>query len=162
MLRLLRVLSRRPAACSYSRTCAGPTRETLALLEYLADNLAAERVLCVATVRDEGGDAAPGWRAGRARVPAVLPLGRLNPAAMARMVRACLDAPDLQDTSRPSSPSGRRGAFWPSGGLDATAGGHVPSAVHQPIDGLYAARMLRAAGDLRGVFSAVTSTATAS
>ena len=31
-------------------------QETLALLEYLADNLAAERVLCLATLREEGGE----------------------------------------------------------------------------------------------------------
>ena len=34
--------------------------ETLALLEYLADNLSAERVLCVGTLRDEDGAAAAG------------------------------------------------------------------------------------------------------
>ena len=47
--------------------------------------------------------------------------------------------------------------FWPSGGLEAGGrAGHVPSAVHQPIDGLYDER--GAFGDaavLRGVFSAV-------
>lgn len=47
--------------------------------------------------------------------------------------------------------------FWPSGGLEPGGrAGHVPSAVHQPIDGLYDARgQFRAAADLRGVFSAV-------
>ena len=47
--------------------------------------------------------------------------------------------------------------FWPSGGLEPGGqAGHVPSAVHQPIDGLYDER--GAFGDvaaLRGVFSAV-------
>jgi thiosulfate/3-mercaptopyruvate sulfurtransferase len=47
--------------------------------------------------------------------------------------------------------------FWPSGGLEPGGRpGHVPSAVHQPIDGLYDER--GAFGDvaaLRGVFSAV-------
>jgi thiosulfate/3-mercaptopyruvate sulfurtransferase len=47
--------------------------------------------------------------------------------------------------------------FWPSGGLEPGGrAGHVPSAVHQPIEGLYDGRgRFRAAADLRGVFSAV-------
>ena len=47
--------------------------------------------------------------------------------------------------------------FWPSGGLDpAGRAGHVPSAVHQPIDGLYDEHgSFRAATDLRQVFSRV-------
>jgi thiosulfate/3-mercaptopyruvate sulfurtransferase len=47
--------------------------------------------------------------------------------------------------------------FWPSGGLEPGGrAGHVPSAVHQPIDDLYDGRgRFRAAADLRGVFSAV-------
>jgi thiosulfate/3-mercaptopyruvate sulfurtransferase len=47
--------------------------------------------------------------------------------------------------------------FWPSGGLEPGGrAGHVPSAVHQPIDSLYDARgRFRPAAGLRGVFSAV-------
>jgi thiosulfate/3-mercaptopyruvate sulfurtransferase len=47
--------------------------------------------------------------------------------------------------------------FWPSGGLDpAGRAGHVPSAVHQPIDGLYDERgSFLAAAELRQVFSRV-------
>jgi len=47
--------------------------------------------------------------------------------------------------------------FWPSGGLEPNGrAGHVPSAVHQPIDGLYDERgAFRAAADLRRVFSAI-------
>jgi thiosulfate/3-mercaptopyruvate sulfurtransferase len=47
--------------------------------------------------------------------------------------------------------------FWPSGGLEPGGrAGHVPSAVHQPIDGLYDERgAFRDAAALRGVFSAV-------
>ena len=47
--------------------------------------------------------------------------------------------------------------FWPSGGLEPGGrAGHVPSAVHQPVDGLCDERgAFRAAADLRGVFSAV-------
>ena len=47
--------------------------------------------------------------------------------------------------------------FWPSGGMDpAGRAGHVPSAVHQPIDGLYDADgSFRSAADLRRVFSSI-------
>src|SRR5262252_2077749 len=47
--------------------------------------------------------------------------------------------------------------FWPSGGLEPGGrAGHVPSAVHQPIDGLYDERGAFLDGAaLRGVFSAV-------
>ena len=47
--------------------------------------------------------------------------------------------------------------FWPSGGQEPGGrAGHVPTAVHQPIDGLYDERgAFLPASDLRGVFSAV-------
>lgn len=47
--------------------------------------------------------------------------------------------------------------FWPSGGMDpAGRAGHVPSAVHQPIDGLYDERgSFLPAAELREIFSAV-------
>jgi len=47
--------------------------------------------------------------------------------------------------------------FWPSGGMEQGGRtGHVPGAVHQPIDDLYDDRgAFRAAAELRAVFSAV-------
>ena len=47
--------------------------------------------------------------------------------------------------------------FWPSGGLEPGGrAGHVPSAVHQPIDGLYDEHgSFRPAADLRSVFSSI-------
>jgi thiosulfate/3-mercaptopyruvate sulfurtransferase len=47
--------------------------------------------------------------------------------------------------------------FWPSGGLDPDGrAGHVPSAIHQPLDGLYDDRgAFRPAADLRRIFSSV-------
>ena len=47
--------------------------------------------------------------------------------------------------------------FWPSGGLEPGGrAGHVPSAVHQPIDGLYDPRgSFRSPSDLRNVFSSL-------
>jgi thiosulfate/3-mercaptopyruvate sulfurtransferase len=47
--------------------------------------------------------------------------------------------------------------FWPSGGMEPGGrAGHVPSAVHQPIDGLYEEDgSFRSAAELRRVFSSV-------
>jgi thiosulfate/3-mercaptopyruvate sulfurtransferase len=47
--------------------------------------------------------------------------------------------------------------FWPSGGMEPGGrAGHVPSAVHQPIDGLYDDDgSFRADAELRGIFSSV-------
>jgi len=49
----------------------------------------------------------------------------------------------------------RGDCFWPSGGMEPGGrAGHVPSAVHQPIDSLYNADgSFRSAAQLRGVFS---------
>jgi thiosulfate/3-mercaptopyruvate sulfurtransferase len=49
----------------------------------------------------------------------------------------------------------RGDCFWPSGALEPGGrAGHVPSAVHQPIDGLYNPDgSFRSAAELRGVFS---------
>jgi ATP/maltotriose-dependent transcriptional regulator MalT len=98
VLRLLRALAPRAGCVLVLEDLHWADRETLALLEYLADNLAAERVLCLATLRDEGGEAVTLASALAARgSAAVLPLGRLDPLAMADMTRACLDAADLPD-----------------------------------------------------------------
>jgi thiosulfate/3-mercaptopyruvate sulfurtransferase len=49
----------------------------------------------------------------------------------------------------------RGDCFWPSGGMEPGGrAGHVPSAVHQPIDGLYNADgSFRSTAELRGIFS---------
>jgi thiosulfate/3-mercaptopyruvate sulfurtransferase len=61
----------------------------------------------------------------------------------------------LVDTRSEPEYKGER--FWPSGGLEPGGrAGHVPSAVHQPIDGIYNADgSFRSAAELRRVFSAV-------
>lgn len=68
--------------------------ETLRIVEYLADNLAGERVLCLATLRDE--DRSAGLLLARAlearRVSRVFGLSRLGRQEVAEMVRSCLDA----------------------------------------------------------------------
>ena len=103
VLRLLRVLASQGCCVLVLEDLHWADRETLALLEYLADNLSAERVLCVGTLRAEGPDVAGTQAAGLVSAlaargsAAVLPLGRLDPAAMAAMTRACLDAADLPD-----------------------------------------------------------------
>jgi thiosulfate/3-mercaptopyruvate sulfurtransferase len=47
--------------------------------------------------------------------------------------------------------------FWPSGGMQPDGrAGHIPTAVHQPIDGLYADDgSFRPAAELRAIFSAI-------
>ena len=68
--------------------------DTLAILEYLSDNLSAEPVLCLATCRDEPATAAAGLMArlhGR-RAAGRITLERLSAGEVAAMVRACLPA----------------------------------------------------------------------
>jgi DNA-binding CsgD family transcriptional regulator len=71
--------------------------DTLAVTEYLADNIAAVRVLCVGTSRSEPPSAAAGLirRLRDRRAAAQLALDRLPPAQVAAMIRACL--PDAGD-----------------------------------------------------------------
>jgi DNA-binding CsgD family transcriptional regulator len=97
VLRLLRVLAPDAGCLLVLEDLHWADGETLALLEYLADNLAAERVLCLGTLRDEpGGAAAALASALEARASAaVLPVGRLTAAATARMALACVAAADL-------------------------------------------------------------------
>ena len=99
VLRLLRAMSGEAGCLLVLEDLHWADRETLALLEYLADNSAAERVLCVGTLRDEEGAAAAGLASvlearGSA---AVLPLGRLDAAAADRMALACVGASQLPD-----------------------------------------------------------------
>jgi len=99
VLRLLRAAAPAAGSLLVLEDLHWADRETLALLEYLADNLAGERVLCVGTLRDGEGDGAAGL-AGALKArgsAAVLPLRRLDPAAMARMAAACVGAAQLPD-----------------------------------------------------------------
>jgi len=61
----------------------------------------------------------------------------------------------LLDVRSRSEYDGER--FWPSGGMEPGGrAGHVPTAVHQPIDGLYHSDgSFRPPAELRGLFSAV-------
>jgi thiosulfate/3-mercaptopyruvate sulfurtransferase len=61
----------------------------------------------------------------------------------------------LLDVRSAAEYEGKR--FWPSGGMEPDGrAGHMPWAVHQPIEGLYNDDgSFRSAADLRGVFSSV-------
>jgi thiosulfate/3-mercaptopyruvate sulfurtransferase len=83
------------------------------------------------------GDADPGIRADQAAV-----LGAIGqPGTVLLDVRSAAEY--------------RGECFWPSGGMEADGrAGHVPSAVHQPIDGLYNEDgSFRSAAELRRIFS---------
>lgn len=73
--------------------------ETLSVLDYLADNLTGERVLCLATVRT--GEHSPAERQVRQlsarRAARVLELTHLSTAETKAMATACLDVPLLPD-----------------------------------------------------------------
>jgi predicted ATPase len=101
VLRLLRMLAAGSGCLLVLEDLHWADRETLSLLEYLADNLSAEPVLCVGTLRgddDEAGAAAGLALALEARgSAAVLPLARLDPAQTAAMTLACVGAADLPD-----------------------------------------------------------------
>jgi thiosulfate/3-mercaptopyruvate sulfurtransferase len=105
------------------------------------------------------------WRAGGHRwstAASELPAGGYRLDGEDHRVRA--DRAAVQDAiGRPgttlvdvrSAAEYRGDCFWPSGGMEPGGrAGHVPSAVHQPIDGLYNADgSFRSAAELRGVFS---------
>jgi thiosulfate/3-mercaptopyruvate sulfurtransferase len=107
------------------------------------------------------------WRAGghpwntAASEPAAgtFRLGDEDPGIRAErmIVRDAIGQPGttLTDVRSPAEYQGT--CFWPSGGMEPGGrAGHVPSAVHQPIDGLYNPDgSFRRAEELRRVFSSV-------
>jgi thiosulfate/3-mercaptopyruvate sulfurtransferase len=70
-------------------------------------------------------------------------------------VREAIGQPGTTLVDVRSAAEYRGECFWPSGGLEPGGrAGHLPSAVHQPIDGLgNADGSFRSAAELRGVFS---------
>src|SRR6266487_3678939 len=98
-LRLLRVLAGAVGALVTLEDLHWADAETLALVEYLADNVAAERLLCLATMRSDEPLPAPPLPARlvtRRNAP-VLALERLSDTEVEAMARAALDAPSLPD-----------------------------------------------------------------
>ena len=98
-------------------------------------------------------------RCRRAPAPGRVRLGDEDPQIRAGQaaVLAAIGRPGtiLLDVRSAAEYQGER--FWPSGGMEPGGrAGHVPSAVHQPVDGLYHDDgSFRSAAELRRVFSAV-------
>ena len=108
VVRLLRVLGGTAGCLLVLEDLHWADPETLAVVDYLADTLAAERVLCLATTRSAGpshvADVLDRLRS--RRVGTVLPLAPLSDGDCADMVRACLSgAEESTVPCRPSSPS---------------------------------------------------------
>jgi predicted ATPase len=97
VVRLLRRLSRPGGLVIVLEDLHWADPDTLAVTEYLADNLAAEPVLCLATSRDEPPSAGLEMirRLHGRRAAAHLHLGRLTGDQVTAMVRSCL--PDAGD-----------------------------------------------------------------
>jgi thiosulfate/3-mercaptopyruvate sulfurtransferase len=72
-------------------------------------------------------------------------------------VLSAIGAPGITLVDVRSEAEYRGERFWPSGGMEPGGrAGHVPSAVHQPVEDLYDERgSFRTAAGLRGVFSAI-------
>jgi len=97
VLRLLRALSPEAGCLLILEDLHWADQETLALVEYLADNVASDRVLCLGTLREEDGAKAAELAVTLAArgSAAVLPLGRLGPVDAARMAVVCVGAASL-------------------------------------------------------------------
>jgi hypothetical protein len=101
VIRLLRVLAGRSGCLVLLEDLHWADPETLAIVEYLADNLTTEAVLCLATVRSE--EPSDGLGLARAldarRAATVIELPRLGPDDVAAMVAACLGEAETDVTS---------------------------------------------------------------
>lgn len=99
LVRLLTVVAGESAALLVLEDIHWADQETLSVLEYFADVLRSQPVLCVATLRpEEASDArrlVQGLRGSRTAV--VLELDPLPPDEVGRMTAACLDAPDVPE-----------------------------------------------------------------
>jgi DNA-binding CsgD family transcriptional regulator len=104
VVRLLRVLGGAAGCLLVLEDLHWADPETLAVVDYLADTLAAERVLCLATTRSAGpshvADVLDRLRS--RRVGAVLPLAPLSDRDCADMVRACLSGAEEVDHAVPA------------------------------------------------------------
>jgi ATP/maltotriose-dependent transcriptional regulator MalT len=99
VLRFLRAAARTGGCLLVLEDLHWADPETLRVVEYLADNLTSERVLCLATARDDGRSA--GLDLARdlhaRRVSTLTELSRLGPQDVAEMARSCLGADALPD-----------------------------------------------------------------
>ena len=140
-LRLLRVLAGDVGALLTLEDLHWADAETLALVEYLADNVAAERLLCVATIRSDEPRPAPMLPALLAmrRNALVLDLERLSDAEVEAMASAALDAPSLPDELGPLLASRAEGVpflsrrSWPRAWQAARSCGSAASGSCGPV-----------------------------
>ena len=97
VVRLLRVLGGTAGCLLVLEDLHWADPETLAVVDYLADTLAAERVLCLVTARSAGPSHAADVldRLRSRRVGTVLPLAPLPDEDCADMVRACLSGAEV-------------------------------------------------------------------
>ncbi len=104
VVRLLRVLGGTAGCLLVLEDLHWADPETLAVVDYLADTLAAERALCLATTRSAGpshvADVLDRLRS--RRVGTVLPLAPLSDGDCADMVRACLSGAEEVDHAVPA------------------------------------------------------------
>jgi DNA-binding CsgD family transcriptional regulator len=96
VLRILRRLARPGALVMVLEDLHWADPDTLAVIEYLGDNIGSEPLLCLATSRSEQPSAALDLvrRVHGRRSAAHLPLGRLDDEHVADMVRACMPGAD--------------------------------------------------------------------
>jgi DNA-binding CsgD family transcriptional regulator len=99
VLRLLRLLAGSAALLIGLEDLQWADPDTLMVVEYLADNLQAERVLCVVTVRPEPGSPADELiqALNARRNVQLLPLRRLSQEETCRMVLACHPSATLEE-----------------------------------------------------------------
>ncbi len=97
VLRVLRVLGRSHGCLLVLEDLHWADPDTMAIVEYLADNLASERVVCIATLRPEL--SSPGLAVASSltsrRAASTVELSPLPPSEVVAMARACLDLPRL-------------------------------------------------------------------
>jgi DNA-binding CsgD family transcriptional regulator len=92
LLRLIRVLAGERGCLLVLEDLHWADRESLAVLEYVADNIADERIACLGTLRSEedaAGGASIGMLVGR-RAAHLVELRRLGDTATLHLARACL------------------------------------------------------------------------
>ncbi|MDP8929365.1 MAG: AAA family ATPase [Actinomycetota bacterium] len=99
LVRLLRVLAGSRGCLLVLEDLHWADPETLAVVEYLSDNVDAEPVMCLGTLRsDESSDALPlAGRLEARRAATVLELAPLCDAEVAVMARACLGVSEIAD-----------------------------------------------------------------
>jgi DNA-binding CsgD family transcriptional regulator/tetratricopeptide (TPR) repeat protein len=97
LLRLLRVLEGERGCLLVLEDLHWADRESLAVLEYLADNVVGERIVCLGTLRADADGAGREliWSLVDRRAARLVELARLDEEATIRLARACLGSAPL-------------------------------------------------------------------